>query len=284
LGIGLGLGLAIDNPGDAVVGLCVLALALALLVGLLATRLRRGGGGRRAAEREAEPSKDDLLTLVSHELGGPLTSIIGYTELISEQEGDRLSEQGRDYLDIVDRNAAREMQLMADFLCLLRIDQGTFAVGRETVDLGRIVERSVEAARPSAKQRGVVLAGATDETLRCVGDPERLAQVVDNLLSNAIKFTPKGGRVAIRLAARDGTAEIEVEDTGMGIPSADRERVFDRLYRAPGATAARIPGLGLGLTTVKAIVGAHHGAVSLESQEEVGTTVRVTLPLEGAPE
>jgi two-component system, OmpR family, phosphate regulon sensor histidine kinase PhoR len=280
LGIGLGLGLAIDNPGDAVVGLCVLALALALLVGLLATRLRGARGGRR----EAEPSKDDLLSLVSHELGGPLTSIIGYTELISEQEGDRLSEQGRDYLDIVHRNAAREMQLMADFLCLLRIDQGTFAVGRETVDLGRIVERSVEAARPSAKQRGVVLAGATDETLRCVGDPERLAQVVDHLLSNAIKFTPKGGRVAIRLAARDGTAEIEVEDTGMGIPSADRERLFDRLYRAPGATAARIPGLGLGLTTVKAIVGAHHGAVSLESQQEVGTTVRVTLPLEGAPE
>ena len=99
----------------------------------------------------------------------------------------------------------------------------------------------MEAARPSAKQRGVVLAGATDEALRCVGDPERLAQVVDNLLSNAIKFTPKGGRVAIRLAARDGTAAIEVEDTGTGDPERRPGAPIRPSHRAPGATAARIP-------------------------------------------
>jgi signal transduction histidine kinase len=105
---------------------------------------------------------------------------------------------------------------------------------------------------------------------------------VDNLLSNAIKFTPKGGEVSVRLGSSNSVAAIEVTDTGTGIPEDEQEFLFDRLYRAPGAAASAVPGVGLGLTIVKAIVDAHHGRVTLESEPGVGATFRVELPVDGS--
>jgi PAS domain S-box-containing protein len=235
---------------------------------------------RRSAEEEAERAKDDFFALVSHELRTPLTSIIGYTDLVAEVEADRLSEQGRDFLEIIRRNAGREMRLVADLLLLVKIREGTFAVDLdESADLERIVGESVEAARPAAGRREISLSSSIASTPRLRGDPHRLGQVVDNLISNAIKFTPIGGQVDVRLASSNGTAAIEVADTGAGVPDEERDRLFDRLYRASGATRAHVPGLGLGLTIVKAIVDAHGGTVGLASGEDGGTTFRVELPL-----
>jgi PAS domain S-box-containing protein len=238
---------------------------------------------RHRAEEEVERAKEEFFALVSHELRTPLTSIIGYTGLVAEVEADRLSEEGRRYLEVVNRNAEREMRLVGDLLLLVKIQEGTFNVdlsGR--ADLERIVEEAVEAARPSADERGITVSAETDSISACQGDPHRIGQVVDNLLSNAIKFTSPGGRVAIRLGSRNGAAAIEVEDTGIGIPSAERDRLFERLYRTSGATAAHVPGLGLGLTIVKAIVEAHGGMVEVSSTEGVGTTFSVQLPLTAA--
>jgi protein-histidine pros-kinase len=237
---------------------------------------------RRRAEEEAERAKDDFFALVSHELRTPLTSIIGYTDLVAEVEADRLSEQGRDFLEIIRRNAGREMRLVADLLLLVKIREGTFAVDlEESADLERIVGESVEAARPAAGRREISLSSSIESTPPLRGDPHRLGQVVDNLISNAIKFTPIGGEVDVRLASSNGTAAIEVADTGAGVPDEERDRLFDRLYRASGATRAHVPGLGLGLTIVKAIVDAHGGTVGLASGEDGGTTFRVELPLTG---
>jgi signal transduction histidine kinase len=111
------------------------------------------------------------------------------------------------------------------------------------------------------------------------GDPYRLGQVVDNLLTNAIKFSPDGGSVDVRVDRRDGCAMIEVSDSGMGIPPEDRERLFERLFRAKGAAALQIPGTGLGLTIVKAMVDAHGGRIEVESDEGIGTTFRISLPM-----
>ena len=236
---------------------------------------------RRRAEEAVERSKDEFFGLVSHELRTPLTSIIGYGELLAESEADRLTDQGRRYLDVIRRNAQREMRLVGDLLLLVRIQEGTFRIESEKVDLRRIVEQAVEAARPAAAKREIELSADAASTPACEGDPHRLGQVVDNLLSNAIKFTPKGGDVSVRLGSDDGVAAIEVTDTGTGIPEEQQEYLFDRLYRAPSATASAVPGVGLGLTIVKAIIDAHHGRVAVQSEPGVGATFRVELPVGG---
>jgi PAS domain S-box-containing protein len=238
---------------------------------------------RRRAEEEVERTKDEFFGLVSHELRTPLTSIIGYGELLADSEAGRLSNQARSYLEVIRRNAQREMRLVGDLLLLVRIQEGTFRIELEKVDLRRIVEQSVEAARPAADKRDIKLTARATSAPPCSGDPHRLGQVVDNLLSNAIKFTPKGGRVAVNLDSADGVAAIEVADSGMGIPEEEQGQLFERLYRAPSAAAYAVPGVGLGLTIVKAIVDAHHGRVAIESEPGVGATFRVELPV-GGPE
>jgi signal transduction histidine kinase len=111
------------------------------------------------------------------------------------------------------------------------------------------------------------------------GDPDRLGQVIDNLLSNALKFTPDGGEVGLRLFSLNGSAHIEVWDTGIGIPDTEQARLFERFFRASSATDAAVPGVGLGLSITKAIVESHGGDLSFESEEGRGTTFRIRLPL-----
>jgi signal transduction histidine kinase len=111
------------------------------------------------------------------------------------------------------------------------------------------------------------------------GDGDRLAQLFDNLISNAIHYTPEGGRVEARLHSVNGHVLIEIEDSGIGIPAAEQEFLFDRFFRASTANAAALPGVGLGLTISKAITEAHRGKLGVESEQGVGTTFRVELPL-----
>jgi signal transduction histidine kinase len=112
-----------------------------------------------------------------------------------------------------------------------------------------------------------------------LGDRSRLAQVLDNLISNALKFTPRSGRVSVRVSLVGNDAVVEVEDTGVGIPSDEQDRLFERFFRSSTATEQAIPGTGLGLTIAKTIVERHEGTISIESAEGAGTTARVRLPI-----
>jgi signal transduction histidine kinase len=251
------------------------AVAMTTAVSSLLTELLR----RRHAESEAERLKDEFFGMVSHEMRTPLTSIIGYTELLGDFEAENLSKQGRGFLEVIERNARREMRLVGDLLALVRIEAGSFSVEPEVIELTAVARASADAALPRAEAEKLKLTANLEEIPSSLGDPHRLGQVIDNLLTNAIKFTPEDGEVVLSLRREGGIAVLEVADTGIGIPADEKEKLFERLYRASSATDRHIPGLGLGLTITKAIVEAHEGRISVESEIGEGTTFRVELPL-----
>jgi signal transduction histidine kinase len=236
------------------------------------------------AERDAERLKDDFFGLVSHELRTPLTSIIGYTELLAEIEAENLSEQGRRFVEVIERNSRRELSLVGDLLLLTRITAGTFEIELGRADLGELVRATVEEAAPEAGKAGVTVSLEIDDAPVIDADPHRLGQVLANLVSNAIKFTPRGGQVAIRAAGEGEYAVLAVTDTGIGIQREDRDHLFERMYRTREVERRHIQGTGLGLTIVKAIVDAHGGSIAVDSDLGRGTTFRVELPLVAAPQ
>lgn len=262
------------------------ALTLGVVLVLEITRRRDAAeAGRRAlAEqnerlRQLDALKDQLVAVVSHELRTPLTSILGYLELVRD-DATELSDEHRGFLEIVDRNARRLLNLVGDLLFVARIDAGELELAE--VDLAALVAECVEAQAPRTETADVELELNAAGSPAVRGDRTRLAQLVDNLVSNAVKFTKQGGRVAIGVREENGRAVIEVADNGIGIPADEQGRLFDRFFRSSTATAEAIQGSGLGLTIAKAIVDAHGGDISMQSEEGVGTTFRVELPLVSA--
>ena len=287
--------LIVGSSGGLVGGLSGAAPWLALLLGSLVsvaivllleiTRRRSEAEVERRALteqnerlRELDRLKDELVAVVSHELRTPLTSILGYLELIRD-DATELSDEHRSFLDVVDRNARRLLSLVGDLLFVARVDAGGLDLEVEDVDLQAIARECVEAQAPRAEKAGVELDLDADEMPLLRGDRARIAQLFDNLVSNAIKFTRPGGRVTVSVAEKDGMAAVEISDTGIGIPAAEQDRLFERFFRSSTATAEAIQGTGLGLTIAKAIVDGHGGTISATSEEGVGTTFRVELPL-----
>jgi len=231
---------------------------------------------QNAQLRELDRVKDEFLSSVSHELRTPLTSISGYLELLVEDVDEPVS---RGYLQIVSRNAERLLALVNDLLFAARLGSGRLELDLEPVDLRALVRDSVEAARPRAETAQVRLV-VTDATVPPVsGERVRLEQLVDNLVSNAIKFTPAGGEVAIALGPANGAVRLQVSDTGIGIPEAERAQLFERFFRSQAALDQQIQGTGLGLYISKAIVDAHGGRIAVQSHEGTGTTFVVELPV-----
>jgi signal transduction histidine kinase len=229
--------------------------------------------------RELDKLKDEFVSLVSHELRTPLTSIRGYIELLLDDAETPNDEMRRRYLEIVERNSERLLELVSDLLFLAQIEAGKLSIERSQVDLSKVVDECIETSSPVADSRDIELVAKVDRVARLEGDRARLAQVLDNLVSNGLKFTESGGRVEVRLRADNGTALLEVQDTGVGIPADEQEHLFERFFRSSTATVNAIPGTGLGLTITKAIVERHGGRIEVESAENAGTTVRVHLPL-----
>jgi PAS domain S-box-containing protein len=229
--------------------------------------------------RELDRLKDEFISLVSHELRTPLTSIRGYLELLLDGGAGDLTEDQNRFLAVVDRNSKRLMHLVGDLLFLAQIDAGKLALDLSDVDLDEVVADAIEAAGPIADENGIELRAHVEPTPVLVGDRSRLAQVLDNLVSNALKFTTDGGSVDVWVSSVDGQVVIEVRDTGMGIPPAEQAHLFDRFFRSSEATERAIPGTGLGLTIVKAIVERHQGTIEVESATGEGTTMRVRLPV-----
>ncbi|HZV73030.1 MAG TPA: ATP-binding protein [Conexibacter sp.] len=234
------------------------------------------------AEREAERAKQDFFALVSHELRTPLTAILGYVELVLSDDAAPFPPEHARHLEVIDRNAHRLVRIVGDLLFAAQVEGAPLLLEPGELDLVALVRDAVELARPHAEQAGVALVEELEPVERCIGDRDRIAQVLDNLLSNALKFTPLGGRVVVRLANDGAQARIEVADTGAGIAADDQPHLFDRFYRARSATVRSVPGLGLGLTIVRTIVEGHGGTVSVDSEVGRGTTFTILLPAVGS--
>ncbi len=232
--------------------------------------------------RAVDAMKDEFVASVSHELRTPLTSIKGYLELVLDGDAGELNEEQRGYLATVDRNSERLLGLVGDLLFVAQSDAGRLELIFDDVDLATVVHESVESARPSAAAKRIRLELSADELPLLRGDRARLAQLLDNLVSNALKFTPEGGTVTVSLAHGDGRAVLEVRDTGIGIPAAEQEQLFERFFRARGATDRAIQGTGLGLSIARTIAEGHGGTIGFESVVGVGTAFRVELPLDAS--
>lgn len=234
-----------------------------------------------AARREAEAAsraKDEFLATASHELRTPLSAILGWARLLRGETLDASSfVRG---LEVIERNAQVQVQLIEDMLDGSRIISGRLHLEIRSLDFAMVVQAAVDAVRPAAVARniGIEVALGADERLR--GDPDRLQQVVWNLLNNAIKFTPKGGHVHVELGRSGTHIELVVRDSGQGIAGDFLPHVFDRFRQADGTSTRRHGGLGLGLALVRHLVEAHGGNVRAESEGPgKGATFTVLLPV-----
>jgi PAS domain S-box-containing protein len=226
---------------------------------------------------ELDRLKDEFIGMFSHELRTPLASILGYVEILRE-EGVTGPDAGH-CAEVIERNAQRLLRLVGDLQVLSQIQSGKMPMEFCGADLADLAAHAVEEMRPEAQRKHIELTLSAAGLPPAAVDPARIAQLLGNLLSNAVKFTPDGGRVEVRLRKEEGQLELAVTDTGVGIPAADLERIFERFYRTAIARRQAIQGTGLGLTITKAIVEAHHGTIAVDSDEGRGSTFTVRLPL-----
>jgi PAS domain S-box-containing protein len=239
----------------------------------------------RRALGEANRAKDQFLAVLSHELRTPLHAILGWIRLVRDGV---LPEGGTTKaLEVVERNAKVQAQLIEDLLDISRIIAGKLRLEVRPVDPARVIEASIDAVESLAEAKDIRLEAMLDPSTGPVSaDPNRLQQVVWNLLSNAIKFTPRGGRVTVTLASTNGCVRIIVSDTGQGVEPEFLPYIFDHFHQAESPTARKHGGLGLGLAIVRHIVALHGGTAKAESPGPgQGTTITVELPRLGqAPE
>jgi two-component system, NtrC family, sensor histidine kinase GlrK len=219
--------------------------------------------------------KEEFFATLSHELRSPITSVREAAHLLADGvPGPLTAKQGR-LVDIIRRSTERLLRLVNQILDVSRLRAGLLPLEFVPLDLDWLVARAVDELRPQADEARVTLVRERVGTrFTVLGDEDRLVQVVVNLLANAVRFTPVGGRVTVRLVDAGSECELQVEDTGVGIPAAEMPHIFESYRQAhPGKG-----GTGLGLAIVRGLVHAHGGRVTAESQEGKGSRFSVLLP------
>jgi signal transduction histidine kinase/CheY-like chemotaxis protein len=228
---------------------------------------------QRASVIQLNQLKDDLIAVLAHDFKGPLTTVIGFTELLEQHalEGDDADSA----LRTIRQSAMRLADLANDTLALSHVEQGELNFAADPVNVGEIVRETAESLQP---QRQVQVTVRTQDAV-VRGDPVRLRQVFENIIGNAIKYSPDGVPVNVRVTETDRTVRIAVHDRGIGIPAGEMKFLFERFTRASNAKRSKIKGTGLGLYFAKTLVERHGGNIQVQSALGEGSTFTVVLPL-----
>jgi signal transduction histidine kinase len=227
----------------------------------------------------ASQHKSEFLANMSHELRTPLNAIIGFSELLSEKMFGELNEKQEEYSKDIHASGQHLLSLINDILDLSKIEAGRMELELSDFDLPTALDNALTLVRERAARRGITLEKSIDQRLGEVrADERKIRQVVLNLLSNAIKFTPEGGRIEVTAVPRDGSVEVSVSDTGVGIAPEDQEAVFEE-FRQVGAAEKKVEGTGLGLTLCRKFIELHGGRIWVKSQLGQGATFTFTIPV-----
>ncbi|MBI2206648.1 MAG: GAF domain-containing protein [Candidatus Rokubacteria bacterium] len=229
----------------------------------------------------ASRHKSEFLASMSHELRTPLNAVIGFSDVLLEQMFGEVNDKQAEYLRDILASGKHLLSLINDILDLSKIEAGRMELDLTEFDLPLAIDNALTLMRERASRRGIALQHAVDERLGEIrADERKVKQVLLNLLSNAVKFTPEGGRIDVRAALADGTVEISVTDTGIGIAPADHTAVFEE-FRQVGRADRKAEGTGLGLALCRKFVELHGGRIWLKSEVGHGSTFTFTLPLAG---
>jgi signal transduction histidine kinase/CheY-like chemotaxis protein len=220
---------------------------------------------RHEAElRAADRAKDEFLATLSHELRTPLNAIFGWVSML--RKGALSPDQQAHAIEVIERNARHQAQLVEDLLDVSRILAGKVQLQLSSLRLGPVVSTTLESLRPTAEAKGITLKASLPETSGIQGDSGRIQQVIWNLLANAIKFTPSGGHVSVELSEFDRRVELRVRDTGIGIAPEFLPQIFERFRQADSSTTRAHGGMGLGLAIVRHLVELHGGSIEARSE------------------
>jgi PAS domain S-box-containing protein len=245
-------------------------------------------------EKEIDKAKTEFVSLASHQLRTPLSAINWYTEMLLAGDAGEINDDQKAYLKEVAVGSHRMVDLVNALLNVSRLDLGTFIIEPQPVDVVSIARSVLGELHPQIMEKGIIMGERYDESFELFQADEKLLRIVfQNLLSNAVKYTPANGRVtfsirALRKGAHFGGKDLQedslvcfAEDSGMGIPVEQQDRIFSKLFRADNARNSETEGTGLGLYIIKSIIDQSGGRIWFESKEDQGTTFYVTFPLSG---
>ncbi|MFA5087976.1 MAG: ATP-binding protein [Candidatus Omnitrophota bacterium] len=228
--------------------------------------------------KRLEQIRKDFVANVSHELRTPISSIKGYAETLLEGALDD-KENAKDFLRIIYADSDRLAKLIEDILDLSKIESGRLKIDLRPIPLGPVLKRVVSGLSGPAKAKSITVSVDIPSGIPPIlADETRISQVLFNLIDNALKYTNDGGQITISARAGDRSVQVDVADTGIGIPEQDWARIFERFYRVDKARSRELGGTGLGLAIVKHIIQAHNGEVFLRSVEGQGSTFSFTVP------
>jgi two-component system cell cycle sensor histidine kinase PleC len=230
----------------------------------------------------ANRSKSEFLANMSHELRTPLNAIIGFSEVIkNEMFGEIQTPKYTEYASDIHKSGQYLLDVISDILDMSKIEAGRITLDIHECDIDAVVEESLRIVEPRAKEGGVTLASEIKSGVVVEGDKRALKQVLINLLTNAVKFTPAGGSVTLRTITSPEQVRICIEDTGIGIPERDIEKLGRPFEQVENQMTKSRSGSGLGLAISRSLIELHGGVFSIESEEDLGTTVSFTLPVGG---